>query len=83
MKCRCGEEIQYIKLKESGKDLACDTSLILLVAPSDPQLLISKDGDILITKEPNTVGYEPHWMSCPYAADYRYQRRKKANAKSN
>ena len=72
----CGAEIKWIKMK-SGKSMPVDSDAILFDPWSEnakPDTFITVDGEIvkgIPTPPVNTVGYKPHWATCPAASKFR------------
>jgi hypothetical protein len=75
--CRCGEPVSYIRMKKSGKLMPVSEGIVVVLEPDEPVLLITKDGELIRTKERGASGYEPHWSRCPHADHFRRRVREK------
>ena len=70
--CRgCGENINWIKMVDSGKLMPVNEGEIHLVEPDEIVTLITSDGRILKTKDRGARGFEPHWATCPERLRFR------------
>lgn len=78
-KCKCGQEIHFIKIKKTGRSIPCNVGLIILVEPKEKMALVTSGGEVLVTNEPDVVGYEPHWVTCPFASEFRNKLKKEKN----
>lgn len=78
-KCKCGAIIRYVRMKKSGKLMPVSDGVVKIINPDEPVLLITFDGEMIRTKEYGDEGYEPHWATCPFGANFR----KAANAKAS
>lgn len=69
--CKCGELIGYVRMKKSGKLMPVSEGIVVVLEPDEAVLLITKDGELIRTKERGATGYEPHWSRCPHADHFR------------
>lgn len=81
-KCKCGKEIKFIKINKTGKFMPCETELTILVEPSEKFYLVTTTGEVLLTDEPDSVGYEPHWVNCPFSSEFRNKVKEKRNERN-
>lgn len=79
-KCKkCGADIVFVKSAKSGKWLPCDPPLIEYReghTDNYDEKFVTQDGRVVqcstdFLGQPDGEARKPHWVTCPYADDFR------------
>lgn len=88
-KCKCGQEISFIKSAKSGKWMPVNAEIISVhkdgnmwelntgkfLGEKEGAALVLEDGTVVRVISNGMTGYMPHWSVCPHANDFRKEKK--------
>lgn len=67
----CGAMIRFIENPRTGKKMPVDAEPVIVRVNSSSQVIVTEDGQVVKGPSLGSVGYTPHWVTCPGAAKFK------------